>query len=136
MTALTKSYEAKRQDGLLVSVKVKGTTTIYKGALLVDKGNGYAEPGTDGSSYVFLGVAAEDADNSSGSDGDIRVRVYKTGVYQYAKASAAQTDLGTPMYIHDDNTVGGSSTNSILAGYCADIVNASTVKLRIDLAAK
>lgn len=136
MTALTDQYEAKRQDGELISVKVKASTTIYKGALLVDKGTGYAEPGTDGSSYTFLGVAAEGADNSSGNDGDIRVRVYKTGVYQYSKSSAAQTDLGTAMYIHDDNTVGGTSTNSILAGYCVDIVDSSTIKLRIDLAAK
>lgn len=136
MTALSDNYEAKRQDGELISVPVKGSTTIYKGALVVDLGTGYASAGDDGSAYTFLGVAAEKADNSSGSDGDIRVRVYKTGTFQYTKATAVQTDLGVAMYIHDDQTVGTSSTNSILAGYCVDVVDGSTIKLRIDLAAK
>ena len=136
MTALTDNYEAKRQDGQIISVKVKGSTTIYKGGLLVDKGTGYAEPGDDGSSYTFLGVAVEKVDNSSGSDGDKRVRVNKIGTYQYTKSTAVQTDLGVAMYIHDDQTVGTSSTNSILAGYRVDIIDSSTIKLRIDLAAK
>lgn len=136
MTALTDNLEVKRQDGEIIDVKVKASTTIYKGAMVVDKDTGYAEPGDDGSSYTFLGVAVEKADNSSGSDGDINVRVDKTGVYQYTKATAVQTDLGVAMYIHDDQTVGTSSTNSILAGYCVDIVDSSTIKLRIDLAAK
>lgn len=136
MAALTDDYEAKRQDGDIIDVKVKGSTTIYKGALVVDKGTGYAEPGVDGDGYTFLGVAVEQSDNSGGSDGDAYVRVYKNGTFQYSKASAAQTDLGTAMYIHDDQTVGTSSTNSVLAGYCVDIVDSSTVKVRIDLAAK
>lgn len=135
MTALSANYEAKRQDGDILSYPVKASKTIYKGALLVDKGTGYAEPGTDGSGFTFLGVAVEAATGSS-TDGGVRVRIYKTGTFQYAKASAAAGDLGVAMYLHDDQTVGTSSTNSILAGYCADIVDGSTIKLRIDLAAK
>jgi hypothetical protein len=135
MTALSAAYEAKRQDGEIISVPVKASAVIYKGALLVDKGTGYAEPGTDGSGYILLGVAVESVTGGS-SDGAKEVRVYKTGVFQYAKASAAATDLTVAMYIHDDNTVGTSSTNSVLAGYCVGIVNSSTIKLRIDLAAK
>lgn len=136
MTALSASYEAKRQDGEIVSYPVKGTTTIYKGGLVVDKGTGYASPGADGSGYILLGVAVEGCDNSAGSDGTKEVRVYKTGVYQFTKASASQSDLTVAMYIHDDQTVGTSSTNSVLAGYCCGYVNSTTIKLRIDLAAK
>ena len=137
MTALTDNYEAKRQDGDIISVPVKGSAKIYKGALVVDKGTGYAEPGTDGSGYIFLGVAVEKADNSgSATDGKIEVRVYKTGVFQYTKASAAQTDLTVAMYIHDDQTVGSSATNSVACGYVVDIVDSSHVKLRIDGYAK
>lgn len=135
MSALTENYEAKRQDGEIISVPVKASAVIYKGALLVDKGTGYAEPADDGSGYTFLGVAVEAATGSA-ADGGIRVRVYKTGTYVYTKASAVAGDLGAAMYIHDDQTVGTSSTNSILAGYCADIPTSSTIKLRIDLAAK
>lgn len=137
MTALSANYEAKRQDGEIISVPVKGSAHIYKGALVVDKGTRYAEPGTDGSGYIFLGVAVEEADNSgSATDGYINVRVYKTGVFQYVKASAAATDLTVAMYIHDDKTVGASSTNSVACGYVVAIVDSSTVKLRIDGYAK
>lgn len=135
MTALSANYEAKRQDGEILSVPVKASATIYKGALLVDKGTGYAEPGIDGSGYTFLGVAVEAATGGT-SDGAVRVRVNKTGTFQYTKATAIAGDLGVAMYIHDDQTVGTSATNSVLAGYCADIVDSSTIKLRIDLAAK
>lgn len=136
MTALTDNYEAKRQDGEIISVPVKGSTTIYKGALVVDLDTGYASVGADTAGSIFLGVAVEKADNSSGSDGDIDVRVYKTGVFQYTKSTAVQTDLGQLAYIRDDQTVALSTTNSISAGYVVDIVDSSTVKLRIDLIAK
>ena len=135
MTALSANYEAKRQDGDVLSVPVKASATIYKGALLVDRGTGYAEPGIDGSSYVFLGVAVEAATGNA-TDGGVRVRVDKTGTFQYTKATAVAGDLGVAMYIHDDQTVGTSSTNSVLAGYCVDIVDGSTIKLRIDQAAR
>lgn len=135
MTALSDNFEAKRQDGEIIDVKVLASTVIYKGALVVDLGTGYASAGSNAGAYTFLGIAAEKADNSSGSDGDISVRVNKTGVYQIPKPTAVQTDLGAAMYIRDDNTVDTSSTNSILAGYCVDIVDSSTIKLRIDLAA-
>ena len=134
MAALTDNLDTERKDGEIVSYPVKGGEVIYKGALVVDKGTGYASPGADGSGYVFLGVAVEKADNSGGSDGDVSVRVYKTGTFKYSKASAAQTDIGQPMYIHDDQTVGTSSTNSILAGYCVDVPDSSHVRIRIDRA--
>jgi hypothetical protein len=135
MTALSANYEAKRQDGQIVDTLVKASAVIYKGALLVDKGTGYAEPGTDGSGYIFLGVAVEAATGGS-TDGAVSVRINKVGVYQYAKATAVQTDLTVAMYIHDDQTVGTSSTNSVACGYCVGIVDSSHIKLRIDGYAK
>lgn len=135
MTALTSTYEVERQDGLIVSVPVKASAVIYKGAMLVDKGTGYAEPGCDGSGYIFLGVAVESVTGSS-VDGGKEVRVEKTGVYKYHKASAVQTDLNTLMYIVDDNTVASSRTNSVACGYVVGIPDSSHVKLRIDNVAR
>jgi len=131
MTALTSNYEDKRQDGDIISVKVKSSAIIYKGAMLVDKGTGYAEPGVDGSGYIFLGIAVENVTGGA-SDGAVSVRVYKNGTFQIPKASAVQTDLDQVMYLHDDNSVGTSSTNSVAVGTCVDIVDGSTIKLRID----
>ena len=45
MTALTENYEAKRQDGVWISVPVLASATIYKGAMVVDIGTGYASAG-------------------------------------------------------------------------------------------
>jgi len=135
MTALSSAYEAERQDGEIVSVQVLASAVIYKGALLVDKGTGYAEPGTDGSGYIFLGVAVESVTGGS-TDGAVEVRVYKTGVFLYSKASAVQDDLTVALFIHDDNTVGLSSSNSVACGYVISVPDSSHVKVRIDGYAK
>ncbi|KKK95745.1 hypothetical protein LCGC14_2669730, partial [marine sediment metagenome] len=129
--ALSDNYEAKRQDGEILSYPVKGSTTIYKGAMIVDLNTGYASVGVDGSGNIFLGVAVEKIVNS-GSDGAKRIRVYKTGVFQYNMPSAAQTDLDQQVYIRDDNTVDTTVTNSVKCGFIVDIVDSSTVKVQID----
>lgn len=135
MTALSASYEAERQDGEIVDVPTKASTTIYKGGMLVDKGTGYAEPGDDGSGYTFLGVAVENATGGS-TDGATSVRVYKTGSFKYTMAGgASQTNLGALVYLSDDQTVGTSSTNSIACGYVVKVVDSTYVKVRIDLSA-
>lgn len=132
MTALTADYEAERQDGEIVDVPVLASATIYKGALVVDKGTGYASAGDDGSGYAFLGVAVEAATGGS-ADGTHTVRVYKTGSYKYTMAGgASQTNLGIRVYVSDDQTVGSSSTNSIGCGYVAKYVDSTYVKVRID----
>ncbi len=98
----------------------------------MDIGTGYASVGADTASAIFLGVAVEKADNSDGDDGDIRIRVYKTGVYQYTKGTAVAGDLTVQAYIRDDNTVALSTTNSVKCGFIVDIIDSSTVKVRID----
>jgi len=138
MTALTKSYEAKRQDGIILVYPVVGSTIIYKGALLqtatTGSDQGYAAPLADGTNRRFIGVAVESADNSAGSRGDKEVRVYRTGVYQYTKATATQNDIGVAAYGHDDNTIGTSTTNDVFVGRIVGLVGSSTVKLQIDAA--
>jgi hypothetical protein len=132
MTALATNYEAARKDGEIITYPVAGSTHIYSGALVGENGSGYAIPATDGST-AFLGVAVEEADNSgSATAGAKEVRVYKTGTFSVAKASATQTDLALEMLIHDDNTVGASSTSSLKAGTVVDIVDSSHVRIRID----
>lgn len=138
MTALKAAKEAKRQSSDFAIYPVKGSTKVYKGGLVVSKDDGYAYPGVDGSGYEFLGVAAENGDNSgSAIDGAVEVRLYKTGIFQFTKASATQGDVGELAYIHDDQTVGTSATtNSIACGYITAIVDSSTVKVRIDASVK
>jgi len=136
MTALSANLDTERKDGEIVSYPILATEVIYKGALVVDLGTGYASAGTDASGNVFLGVAVEKKDNSTGSDADLAVRINKKGTYVFSKTSAVQTDVGLPMYITDDQTVATSSSYSILVGYCVSIPDSSHVRVRIDAAVK
>ena len=130
--ALSANLNTKRKAGKIIRYPLLKDTTIWKGALVVDLGEGYASAGVDTGAYTFLGVAVEKSVESSGVDGATSVRLYKTGTYIFSKTSALQTDIGQPMYITDDETVGTSSSNSILAGYCVDVPDDSHVRIRID----
>lgn len=132
MTALSDSYEAKRKDSEMQDYPVLASATIYKGGMVVDKGDGYASAGIYGSGYKLLGVAVENGDNSDGDNGDVWVRVYKTGSYVFTKPDAAQTDVSTLVYVADDQTVGSSTTNSVEAGYVVEYLTSTTVRVRID----
>ncbi len=136
MSALTENYDAQGKAGALVSYPVASSTHIYKGALVCVNSSGYAVPGADTADYIFVGVAYEECNNSTGSDGDRRVRVLKTGSFLYAKDSSAQGDVGDIMYISDDQTVASSTTNSIPAGYVVEVPDSSHVRTRIDTQVK
>ena len=105
MAALTDNKEVDRKDGVLIAHKVAASTTIYKGALLKVNASGYAEPCATEAGASFIGVAYEEVDNSSGSDGDKEVRVYKTGTFLLEGSGFAQSDVGAPVYASDDQTI-------------------------------
>jgi hypothetical protein len=133
MTALTANYDAERKDGLLICYPVRATTTVYKNAIVCADADGYLSPGDDASGYVFLGIAYEKGENSAGSDGDLDVRTWKGGTYVLAtNFTATQEDVGSEVYIIDDNTVGLTSTNSVKCGVIVEVVSSSEVRIRID----
>ena len=136
MTALSANLDTERKDGEIIRYPVLASATIYKGALVVDLDTGYASAGADASGALFLGVAVEKEDNSSGGDAGKAVRVNKKGTYIFSKTTAVQTDVGLPMYITDDQTVATSSSHSVLAGYCVDVPDSSHVRIRIDAAVR
>lgn len=107
MTALSAAFNRDHKEtGSIKSFPVYESVTIYKGALVMAiRETGYAIPGADTASGIFLGVALENADNSSGSSGDINVQVKSDGVWAFTLASVAQGDVGKKCYISDDNTV-------------------------------
>lgn len=87
---------------------VSASTTIYEGGGIVLNG-GYAEPATAATSLVTVGVAQEFVDNSSGSDGDLSVKV-RQGIFgPFASGTSADLinadDVGALCYWSDDNTV-------------------------------
>jgi len=133
---LTENYDAEGKVGALVLYKVAGGAHIYKGALVCLNGDGYAVGGSDTAGYKFIGVAYEEVDNSGGSDGEVSIRVLKTGSFLYPIESSQQSDLGASAYIKDDGEVALTTTNSILAGYICERPSASSVRVRIDNAVR
>jgi hypothetical protein len=138
MAALTAQLDTLEKRGDVLAYPVGASKRIYKGALVVvDTTTGYAETGSDAANKNFVGVAYEDADNSSGGAGAISVRVKKTGAHLLNAASGAQTSVGKPALLVDDNTVQtAATTNNIGVGQIVEYVSATKLRVRIDTAVK
>jgi hypothetical protein len=135
MTALTENRYTKHRDGIISAHPVKASTAIYKGSLVCADSTGYAVPGDDAAGLTLLGVAIEAANNASGANGDVSVRVQAAGVFSFAKSGTiAQADLGSALYVVDDQTVGLSAavSNNIAAGRLESL-DGSSVWLRLQL---
>jgi hypothetical protein len=154
MAALTAPYEARRKDGDFVAYPVAANTEVFKGGLAVLSAAGYAQPGADVASTLFIGVFAESVDNITGAiqpgavqpsfgspnpppvgaAGALNVRVYKEGAFVYNRAGATVADLGLTALLVDDNTVQtAATTHNIAVGKIVEIIDASHVRVRIDL---
>lgn len=106
---------------------VKAATKIYAGSIVaIDSANAYATKGAASTTLKAAGVAQELADNTSGADGAINVKV-RRGVYRFANSAAGDAitlaELGADCYIVDDQTVAktnGTGTRSV-AGKVRDV---------------
>jgi len=94
-----RSYEL----GDFNDLPVKASTTIYEGAM-VGLSSGYARGLVAGDE--FQGFAYRQADNSSGSDGDINVQVYHEGLISMPVTGVTGVaDVGKAVYASDDGTL-------------------------------
>lgn len=100
--AVTANQLVTRQDGEKVAYPVAASTRIYQGTLVYINAAGYASDATATGVNAFAGVATGEADNTSGSAGDIFVEVYTKGNFELVGTGFAQTDVGMPIYA-DDN---------------------------------
>ena len=106
-------------EGVQFHLPVDGGSHIYEGTLISQlTSGGNAVPYSTSSSGHCVGVATHEADNTSGSDGDLRVMVESKRVFAFKNGASsdafADTDaIGAPVYASDDHTVAKtSSTNS------------------------
>ena len=126
MTALTQDRNTLRRDGNQAEPPVAAATRIHGGAIVCIGAAGYAVPGSTATTLKAVGVAEHRADNSSGANGDIRVRCRK-GVHRFANSASTDAitlaDVGDDCYIVDDQTVAktsGTNTRSV-AGKVFDV---------------
>jgi len=120
MTALAANTYRPGQKGEEREYGVAAAATIYKGGAVAIDDDGYLVPVDETRGRRFVGIASEGADNSSGSDGDKTCRVYRTGIYRFAHATATVDDIGKPVFFDDDNTVVLTS-KPVYAGIMVDV---------------
>lgn len=102
---------------------------IYKGALLSFESGGYCAPLT--AAEVFAGIAYEEIDNSGGSDGDLSVRAYTQGDFEFPLSGVTIANIGAACYASADDTLTLTSSSNTFVGYIVDVPAANTVILRI-----
>lgn len=124
MAALDKDRNTPVREGSEITVPVKAGAKIYAGSLVVADG-GYAKPAAKAENLIALGRAQERADNTSGSNGDVKVRVLR-GAFWWANTAVnagtvTQAEAGKDVYILDDQTVDKRATASSKAGKCLEV---------------
>lgn len=113
------------KGGREIFLPVDGGSHIRAGTLVSQlTATGMLCPGSTASSGPAIGVAYHEADNTSGSDGDIRCKVLTEQVFLFANGTSTDacseaTLLGAPVYMHDDHTVYDNDASGTLkrAGY-------------------
>ena len=97
---------------------VKGSTTIYQGALVALDASGYAVPGSKAATLTAAG-RAEDTVANTGADGEVSIRVAR-GVFVFDNATDAgkltAAHVLKPCYIADDQTVTATADGASVAG--------------------
>jgi len=126
MAALTKDRATPYRDGIEVEFPVAANSKIYSGSLVCANTSGYAVPAADTAGFTFLGVALEQVDNTGGANGVKKIRLRRTGVFEFDAASITQDMVGDDMFSVDDHTMddAAGTTNDIRIGklvkYVAD----------------
>jgi len=118
-------------DQELRTLRVKGSTKVYRGAIVGLTSAGYAR-GLVAGSDVFCGISYEEMDNSAGADGGKAVRVYTVGDFEVAVSGAAQTDVGRPVFASADDTLTLVAAGNSFVGIVQDWVSSGVVIVRID----
>lgn len=105
------------QNQIETEYEVAGSTTIYKGTLVMLNTSGYLIPAADTVNCKVVGIADEKVVNS-GSAGDAKCRVLSSVTAKLAASSVAIGNLDAPLlYVVDDQTVDETTpANSVKAG--------------------
>jgi len=127
MAALTADRNTVSREGSDFEHPVAAATKIYAGSIVgFNAGAAVATKGLTSTTFKAVGVAIEQADNSAGGAGDIRVKV-RRGCYRFGNSSAGDAitlaDVGSDCYVVDDQTVAktnGTNTRSV-AGKVRDV---------------
>lgn len=102
MATLSNDKPRKFHTGIYRDLEMIASDIIYEGSLVGLNGSGYARPLQAGDQPI--GFATKQADNSSGSAGDVKVRCQISGAIELTISGVAITDIGSAVYASDDDT--------------------------------
>jgi hypothetical protein len=116
MTTLAKDTPRDYDIGDVNDLPVIASDIIYEGAAVGENASGYSRPLVAGD--PFQGFALRQADNSSGSAGDINVRLQSSGKCRLtvAGATAITANDFPPVYASDDGTFTLTAGSNTLIG--------------------
>lgn len=120
MTALAKDKNVNSKETTRsIAVQVAAGANIFAGAMVAANSTGFAIPASDTSGIVVMGISEEAADNTSGADGALEIRIRK-GTFELLTAGTVvdQADVGRRVFVSDDATVEKAAgvVNNIPAG--------------------
>lgn len=126
MAALTADRNTKERENKVYHFGVKAAAKIYAGSIVCLDAAGKAVKGAVATTLKTVGRAEEQADNTSGADDAIKVKVAR-GCFRFLNSAAgdaiALADVGANCYVVDDQTVAktdGTGTRSV-AGKIRDV---------------
>jgi hypothetical protein len=125
-------------DSAYTTYVVKSGVTIYKGSLVVFEYDttaltGYVTYASNAADETFAGVAAQTATG----DGTTTIKVWRKGMFEYIKDSAAIEDVGTEFYCDGGAsgtpaTVQSATATGCKVGCCVDHGLDSAVIVAVD----
>jgi len=135
MTALTEDKKLEYTEGVEVDVPMDDADLIYGGAFVCVNADGYAVEGEDAANLIFMGVAVEQKDNSSGADGDEDIVVRRRGLFKAILDTAiTQANVGDNVFLVDDQTVDlvANVTHNIFCGIIAKYIDSTHAWIDIE----
>lgn len=123
----------KTEDGALTlelgdigEIPMVASDIIYEGSAVGDNASGYARPLV--AADPFLGFAEQQVDNSAGVAGAKNIRVRERGkVVAACTGVTGVGDVGTLVYMSDDDTFTLTSASNTLVGKITRFVSGTTV---------
>lgn len=119
MADLTKARAPRElaSGGKSVVDPLAAATKIFEGAMVGLDASGNAVPAAPAVA-TMRGVAFETADNTDGVAGDISI-TSRRGAFHFNQTGLDRADIGSDVFVVDDNTVG--ATGTLVAGKLLDI---------------
>lgn len=126
-------------EGVELALPVINADIIYGGSLVCVNAAGYALPGADTAGLIFMGVATQQVDNSSGAVGALSVPVRRRGLIKMKLATAITiANVGDNVFLVDDESVDltANVTNKIFCGIIAAYIDTTHAWIDIEPAVK